>query len=160
MVEVEKDYASKGVAGAGLGLGIAGTALGLMQNGSLGGIFGGYNNGCNGGSAYVTRYDAEKDARIAELETEVKLRDANAYTLGEMNKMRNYVDAKFDAINAQLCSQAVINAQVAANLSCLQNTVNTLSGMTKTVIPIANICPEPMQRYNSWTAPTTTAPTT
>ena len=30
MVEVEKDYASKGVAGAGLGLGIAGTALGLL----------------------------------------------------------------------------------------------------------------------------------
>lgn len=161
MVEVEKDYASKGVAGAGLGLGIAGTALGLLQNGNLGGILGGWGNGCNnGGSAYVTRYDAEKDARIAELETEVKLRDANAYTLGEVNKMRNYVDAKFDAINAQLCSQAVINAQVAANLSCLQNTVNTLSGMTKTVIPIANICPEPMQRYNSWTAPTTTAPTT
>lgn len=130
-----------------------------MQNGSLGNIFGGYNNGC-GGSAYVTRYDAEKDARIAALETEVKLRDANTYTLGEVNKMRNYVDAKFDAINAQLCSQAVINAQVTANLSCLQNTVNTLSGMTKTVIPIANICPEPMQRYNSWTAPTTTAPTT
>lgn len=155
MVEVEKDYASKGVAGAGLGLGIAGTALGLMQNGNLGGILGGCNNG---GSAYVTRYDAEKDARIAALETEVKLRDANTYTLGEVNKMRNYVDAKFDAINAQLCSQAVINAQVTANLSCLQNTVNTLSGMTKTVIPIANICPEPMQRYNSWTAPT--APTT
>ena len=156
MVEVEKDYASKGVAGAGLGLGIAGTALGLMQNGSLGGIFG--VNGCNGGSAYVTRYDAEKDARIAALETEVKLRDANTYTLSEVNKMRNYVDSKFDAVNAQLCSQAVINAQVTANLSCLQNTVNTLSGMTKTVIPIANICPEPMQRYNSWTAPT--APTT
>ena len=32
MVEVE-NYASKGVAGAGLGLGIAGTALGLLQNG-------------------------------------------------------------------------------------------------------------------------------
>lgn len=158
MVEVEKEWASRGVAGAGLGLGIAGTALGLLQNGSLGGILGG-NNNC-GGSAYVTRYDAEKDARIAMLETEVKLRDANTYTLGEVNKMRNYVDSKFDAINAQLCSQAVINAQVAANLSCLQNTVNTLSGMTKTVIPIANICPEPMQRYNSWTAPaaTETAP--
>jgi hypothetical protein len=156
MVEVEKDYASKGVAGAGLGLGIAGTALGLLQNGNLGGILGG-GNGC-GGSAYVTRYDAEKDARIAALETEVKLRDANTYTLGEVNKMRNYVDAKFDAINAQLCSQAVINAQVTANLSCLQNTVATLSGLTKTVIPIGNVCPEPMPMYNSWTAPT--APTT
>ena len=157
MVEVEKDYASKGVAGAALGTGIAGLALGVL-NGGIPNLLGGWGNGCNGGSAYVTRYDAEKDARIAELETEVKLRDANTYTLGEVNKMRNYVDAKFDAINAQLCSQAVINAQVAANLSCLQNTVNTLSGMTKTVIPIANICPEPMQRYNSWTAPT--APTT
>ena len=160
MVEIEKEYASKGVAGAGLGLGIAGTALGLLQNGSLGGILGGCNNGCNGSNTYVNRYEAEQNARIAELETEVKLRDANTYTLGEINKVRNYVDAKFDAINAQLCSQAVINAQVTANLSCLQNTVNTLSGMTKTVIPIANICPEPMQRYNSWTAPTTTAPTT
>ena len=71
-----------------------------------------------------------------------------------------WTNSKFDAINAQLCSQAVINAQVTANLSCLQNTVATLSGMTKTVIPIANVCPEPMQRYNSWTAPTATAPTT
>lgn len=156
MVEVEKDYASKGVAGAGLGLGIAGTALGLLQNGNFGGILG----GGNGGSAYVSRYDAEKDARIAQLETEVKLRDANTYTLGEVNKMRNYVDAKFDAINAQLCSQAVVNAQVTANLSCLQNTVATLSGLTKTVIPIDSICPEPMRRYNSWTAPTETATTT
>ena len=156
MVEVE-NYASKGVAGAGLGLGIAGTALGLLQNGSLGGILGGVG-GCNS-NHYVNRYEAEQAARIAELETAVKLRDANAYTLGEMDKIRNYVDAKFDAVNAQLCSQAVINAQVTANLSCLQNTVNTLSNMTKTVIPIGNICPEPMPQYNSWTAPTTGATT-
>ena len=155
MVEIEKEYASKGVAGAGLGLGIAGTALGLLQNGSLGGILGGCNNGCNGSNTYVNRYEAEQNARIAELETEVKLRDANTYTLGEINKVRNYVDAKFDAVNAQLCAQAVVNAQVTANLSCLQNTVATLSGLTKTVIPIGNVCPEPMPMYNNWTAPTT-----
>lgn len=152
MVEVEKEFASKGVAGAGLGLGIAGTALGLLQNGNWGGILGG---GCNN-QHYVNRYEADQAARIAELETEVKLRDANTYTLGEMNKIRNYVDAKFDAINAQLCTQAVVNAQVTANLSCLQNTVNTLSGLTKTVIPITNVCPAPMPQYNSWTAPTAT----
>ena len=151
MVEVEKDYSA--AAKTGLGFGIAGTALGLLNGGNLGGILGG---GCN--QHYVNRYEAEQSARIAELETEVKLRDANTYTLGEMNKMRNYVDSKFDAINAQLCSQAVVNAQVAANLSCLQNTVNTLSGLTKTIIPIDNICPPPMERYNSWVAPTT--PTT
>lgn len=159
MVEVEKDYASKGVAGAGLGLGIAGTALGLLQNGSLNGILGGRGYGYCETDHMVSRYEAGQAARIAELETEIKLRDANVYTLGEMNKMRNYVDSKFDSINAQICQQAVVNAQVAANLSCMQNTINTLSGLTKTVIPIASICPEPMQRYNSWTAPTADATT-
>jgi hypothetical protein len=157
MVEVEKDYASKGVAGAGLGLGIAGTALGLLQNGTLNGILG--NRGCCDSDHMVSRYESGQAARIAELETEIKLRDANVYTLGEMNKMRNYVDSKFDSINAQIYQQAVVNAQVAANLSCMQNTINTLSGLTKTVIPIASICPEPMQRYNSWTAPTADATT-
>lgn len=42
------EFASKGVAGSGLGLGIAGTALGLLNNGGngnglLGGLFGGGN---------------------------------------------------------------------------------------------------------------------
>lgn len=45
-VEETKKYASKGVAGAGLGLGIAGTALGLL-NGGLGGILGGGNSAGN-----------------------------------------------------------------------------------------------------------------
>ena len=160
MIEVEKDFASKGVAGAGLGLGIAGTALALMGNGGLGGLLGGcgtgWNNGC--GNQMVNRYEAGQSARIAELETEVKLRDANTFTMAEMGKLRDYVDRRFEGVNAQLCQQAVVNAQVAANLSCLTNTVNTLSGLTKTVIPITSVCPEPMPMHNSWTAPT--APTT
>ena len=156
MVEVEKDFASKGVAGAGLGLGIAGTALGLL-GGNLGGILSGWNNCGNGcGNQMVNRYEANQSARIAELETEVKLRDANVYTMTEMGKLRDYVDRRFEGVNASINTQAVINAQVAANLSCLTNTVNTLSGLTKTVIPITSVCPEPMPQYNSWTAPTAT----
>ena len=159
MVEVEKEYGSKGVAGAGLGLGIAGTALGLLNGNGLGGILGDWNNcGSGCGGQMVNRYEANQAARIAELETEVKLRDANVYTMTEMGKLRDYVDNKFNGVNAQLCQQAVVNAQVTANLACLTNTVNTLSGLTKTVIPITSVCPEPMPMYNSWTAPT--APTT
>ena len=156
MVEIEKDFASKGVAGAGLGLGIAGTALGLL-GGNLGGILGGWNN-CNTGcgTQMVNRFEAGQSAEIARLETEVKLRDANFYTLGEMGKLRDYVDNKFNAVNAQLCQQAVVNAQTVANISCMQNAINTLSGLTKTVIPITSVCPEPMPQYNSWTAPTAT----
>ena len=120
MMEVSKDFASKGVAGAGLGLGIAGTALGLL-GGNLGGILGaGWNNGCNCGTApacnenmLVNRYEAAQAARIADLETEVKLRDANTYTLGQMNDMRNYVDGRFNAITAELCAQAVTNQKTA-----------------------------------------------
>jgi hypothetical protein len=154
------EFASKGIAGAGLGTGIAGLALGVL-NGGLGNLLGTGINGCNGGcneDHLINRYEASQSARIAELETEVKLRDANVYTLGEMNKLRDYVDRRFEGVNAQLCSQSVVNAQVAANLSCLQSTVATLSGLTKTVIPITSVCPEPMPQYNSWTAPA--APTT
>lgn len=134
------EFASKGVAGSGLGLGIAGTALGLM-NGGLGGIFGGWANGCGGNNAPINRYEAEQQARIAELETEVKLRDANAYTLSEMAKFRDYVDAKFTAVNEQLCEQRVYNATNIASVNCLAGQVSQLMALTKLVIPNGSICP-------------------
>ena len=77
----EHEFASKGVAGTGLGLGIAGTALGLLNNnGGLGGILGGTTRSACNEDHFVNRYESAQSARIAELETEVKLRDANAYT--------------------------------------------------------------------------------
>ena len=155
-MEIENKYASKGVAGSGLGLGIAGTALGLL-NGGLGNILGtGWNNCAGSDGMPVTRYDAGKDARIAELETEVKLRDANIYTDSKLNDLRNYVDARFAGVNDKLCAQAVHNATNDAVLGCIQGQVNTLLALTKTVIPAANVCPAPMPQYNSWTAPTAT----
>lgn len=154
------EFATKGVAGSGLGLGIAGTALGLL-NGGLGNILGGNGMcGCNSGCSenhFINRYEAGQSSRIAELETEIKLRDANVYTLGEMGKLRDYVDRKFESVNAQLCQQSVINAQVTANIGCMQSNIATLMALTKTVIPIDNVCPAPMPQYNSWTAPTTGA---
>lgn len=153
------EYASKGVAGSGLGLGIAGTALGVL-NGGLGNLLSGTGNGncgCNE-DHWVNRYEAAQSARISELETEVKLRDANTYTLTEMGKLRDYVDHRFSGVEAQLCNQSVTNAQITANLSCMQGNIATLMGLTKTIVPITNVCPEPMKLYNSWTAPT--APTT
>ena len=151
------NYASKGVGGTALGLAIG--ALGVEAlRGGFNGILGGGGNCCNEDHV-VSRYEASQQARIAELETEVKLRDSNIYTDSKILELYKYVDGKFSCVEAQLNSQAVINAQVTANLSCLQNTVNALSAMTKTVIPITNICPEPMAKYNSWVAPTTTTTT-
>jgi hypothetical protein len=154
---MEMNFASKGVAGAGLGLGIAGTALGLLTNNGLGGLFGGAN-GCHENMP-VNRYElglqndiTNKDMEIAYL----KGRDAAKTDSLELYK---YVDGRFRGIEAQIASQAVVNAQITANLSCLQSSVSALQALTKTVIPIANICPEPMPQYNSWTAPTTTTTT-
>ena len=158
MVEIERsEIPSRGAVGAALGTGIAGLALGVL-NGGVGHLLGGWNNngGCCNENMMVNRSEAAQSARIAELETEVKLRDANTYTLSEMGKLRDYVDNKFAAVNAQLCQQSVINAQTVANISCMQNTINGLTALTKTVIPIGNVCPEPMPMYNSWTAPTAT----
>ena len=63
-LEHENDYANKGVAGAGLGLGIAGTALGLLNNGGFGNLFGGVGNFRNyiPEDHFYSRYDASKDA--------------------------------------------------------------------------------------------------
>ncbi len=64
------EFASKGVAGSGLGLGIAGTALGLLNaNGNGGGLLGGLlGGGCqNAQLGQALNALAEKDAKIAEL---------------------------------------------------------------------------------------------
>lgn len=132
------EFASRGVAGAGLGLGIAGTALGLLAGGLNGIGFGNMNCANNG---VINRYEAEQQARIAELETEVKLRDANTFTMGEMSKLRDYVDAKFSAVHAELCEQKVYNATNIASVNCIAGQVAQLMALTKVVIPNSSICP-------------------
>ena len=152
---MEMNFASKGVAGAGLGLGIAGTALSLLNGGlgNLGGLFGG-NAVCHENMP-VNRYEAEQAAKIAELETEVKLRDANTYTDGKLLDLYKYVDGKISCLEGQMAQQAVYNATNTATLNCISGQVAQLMSLTKCVIPITNVCPEPMARFNSWTAPTT-----
>ncbi len=133
------EFASKGVAGSGLGLGIAGTALGVL-NGGLGNILGGGWNAC-GDNATVNRYEAGMSSRIAELETEVKLRDANFYALGEVNKVRDYFDRRIDHIEHELCDQRVYNATNTATIGCISNQVAALMSLTKLVVPNGSICP-------------------
>lgn len=139
----EMSYASKGLAGTALGTGIAGLAVALA-NGGLGNIFTGWgaNGNCHENTP-VNRYEAQQSARIAELETEVKLRDANTFTMSEMGKLRDYVDGKFATVEKSICDQAVYNATNTATIGCIANQVNQLMALTKLVIPIASICPTP-----------------
>lgn len=139
----EMTYASKGVAGTGLGLGIAGTALGVLAGGLNNvGLFGGRNvAGCCNEDHMVNRYEAQQSARIAELETEVKLRDSNIYTDSKILELYKYVDGKFTGVEKQICDQAVYNATNIATVNCIANQVNQLYALTKLVIPNTSICP-------------------
>lgn len=156
-MDVENRYASKGVAGSGLGLGIAGTALGLLSNGGIGNIFGNGNCGCSE-DHYVNRYELGLQQELAAKDSKISLLESNIYVDSKIADVYERLNTKIGGLEAQICQQAVINSQVTANISCMQNSINTLMGLTKTIIPIGNVCPTPMPEFNSWTAPT--APTT
>lgn len=150
------EFASRGVGNAALTTGIIGSA-GWVLNGGLSNLLGGAMGGnVTSENMPVNRFEAAQNARIAELETEVKLRDANTYTDQKMLEMYKYMDGKFGRVEHQLCEQAVWNATQTGTISCMAQQIAALNALTKTIIPADNICPPPMPLYNSWTAPTTT----
>lgn len=173
------NYASKGLAGTALGLGIGALGVEVARSG-LGGLFGGNaapaatapaattTNGnevliaalmaavsskgsCNEDHT-VNRYEAGKDAEIAELRTEIKLRDANTYTDGKMLELYQYIDSRLRGIEGQISQQAVYNATNTAALNCMQGQINQLLSLTKIGIPNSSVCP-------GWGAATVTVST-
>jgi hypothetical protein len=142
MAEIE--YASKGVAGSGLGLGIAGTALGLLNGGLNGVLGGGCNNGWNHGcseNSMVNRYELAQESRISKLESEIALRDANIYNDQKLLELYKYIDGKLEGVNATLATQAVYNATQTATINCMQGQIAQLFGLTKLVVPNTSVCP-------------------
>ena len=150
---------SAGVGGAGLGLGIAGTALGLLNNngGILGGLFGGNNQT----TALMADLAKEKAERFAE-KTGSEIYNAMFAQYKELAQQTTAIDKRVSALEVagplreQLLNQRIDCCcnSMGAGLASLQNVV---ANITKTVVPITSVCPQPMPEYNSWTAPTTTA---
>lgn len=146
-------YASNGKANAALTTGIIGTALGGLM--TLGNGWLGSNN--VPGKQFVTKDELDyvqtissKDCEIAllksEANTEVKIADVYERIMTRVNADQR---AQSD-INA---AQAVYNATANSAIAVLQNQVGVLNGLTKTVVPITNVCPQPMPLYNSWKEP-------
>lgn len=115
------EFASRGVAGAGLGLGIAGTALGVL-NGGLGNILGGWNgwagNAC-GHSVPVSRYELGQESTIARLQSDIALRDANIYNDQKLLDVYKYFDGELKDIRAVQSAQAVTNAKIEGTFAVL-----------------------------------------
>lgn len=149
------EFASKGVAGSGLGLGIAGTALGLLNgNGNgLGGILGG-----NGGMLQVLI--SEQAGQIARLDAE-KYADnvgiaAFKEALAAMDKRYDENRRRIDVLEQRMAESAVREAELRGDIKNLFTYLNGNFVPGKLVMPADAICPETMPRYNSWTAPTNT----
>jgi hypothetical protein len=176
----EKEYASKGVAGTGLGLGIAGTALALLNNnGGLGGILG-------GGGGQLSQLQAENamlksenysDKVAKEVYAQSRADDkdiidrwiqpmaskiaANEVSMARQEEQINCLK-ETQRLREEILCQKIDAVACASNtgLVALQGTVNclaqTVSGITKTIVPATAICPAPMPALNAWVAPTNT----
>ena len=145
------EFASKGVAGAGLALGIAGTALGLMNGGF--GLLGGWNGGgCCSENTPVNRYElnlsqalASKDTRIGLLESQVyvdqKLTDVVKDYTGQIIALAAEGRANKDNQTDINREQAVYNGVNTATIGCLKGQIDCLMGLTKLVVPNTSVCP-------------------
>lgn len=146
------EFASKGVAGAGLGTGIAGLALGVANSGGLlGNMFGrnggwnnGWNNGCNNYGGYslvqLLERDAEKDAEIGMLRAQ-KYSDESDLTLYK------YFDEKYsqlrDLVTERFAQQAIFNNTASNGMATLSNQVanlqNLVASITRTAVPASAV---------------------
>ena len=191
------EYASKGVANAGLTTGIIGTALGVLNNGGLGNLFGGINPTTAAAvcseNTIVSRYELEQERKINQLQSEKdmllsdqktdgKILDLYKYVDQQFTKDREYVDGRFTATGREIANlaanQAVVNQRVTDNLAFVDSRIDNVykdmehsfSAVYKEIecktlplekkVPLTSVCPQPMQRYNSWVAPTATESTT
>ncbi len=156
------------------------------NGGILGGLLGG-NGGCNQAlaerDAIIARLTSEKYTDTAVLGLRDKLEklvdDAAAQTVKndkaiatnaqEIACLQRQLDteAKWSRENAALREQ-IMEGKIAAVAQAATTGINnlgtslaalqaTVAGITSVVVPKSAICPEPMLRYNSWSAPTTTA---
>lgn len=151
------EFASKGVAGAALGTGIGGLALGVLNGaGGLLNLVGGANcGGCGNGyacSAMVNRYElglvqelAAKDAKIGLLEadkyTDQKIVEAYKDLQGQINAVAAEVRANKDEQYQVNMQQAVYNGTNTSTLQCMQQQIAQLQRLTKLVVPNGSVCP-------------------
>lgn len=182
------EFASKGVAGAGLGTGIAGLALGVLNssangNGLLGGLFGGGNQNM------ISTLQAENSLLKAENYSDKNAREVYMQSLTDNRRLRDETFAFVKPLADEAANNRVELAKLQAELKCccekqelreqivlgkvnelalttqakfgcidgtIANMMGTIGQITSTIVPISAVCPTPMAKYNSWTAPTNT----
>lgn len=122
-MEYENKWASNAKVDAALTTGIIGaTGVGLSLLGNLlgvNGMMGRNGNGCGcatpacSENELVSRYELGQEAKIAELQSQIALRDANTYNDQKFLELYKFFDGEVKAIRAELADQAVVNQKTA-----------------------------------------------
>ena len=148
------EYASKGLAGTALGFGIGGAAMSLANGGLgnlLGGL--GQNNRAAAAEVTaaaatpamaalvaalasrqqeptcsenmpVSRYELEREQKLAAKDSEIALLKANTYNDGKMLEMYGYIDGQLKDVREALCKQAVHNQRTEDSFTLVKQDVD------------------------------------
>nr|DAH40674.1 MAG TPA: hypothetical protein [Caudoviricetes sp.] len=148
------EYASKGLAGTALGFGIGGAAMSLA-NGGLGNLLGGLGQNNKSAAADiaaavtpavtvaamlaarqqeptcsenmpVTRYDLEREQKLAAKDSEIALLKANTYNDGKMLEVYGYIDRQLKDVREALCKQAVHNQRTEDSFTLVKQDVESV----------------------------------
>lgn len=159
-MEMNREYASKGVAGAGLGTGIAGLSLGVLNSlgglGALAGTLGrpttaqndilttaltaemirgrSYTAPCGSDCDPVTQREMKLLQEIAAKDSQIALRDADTYTDQKSLEMYRYIDGQIKEIAATLSAQAVQNQATKDSFQLMQERLDCCCERLKTAI--------------------------
>lgn len=139
------EYASKGVAGTGLGLGAAALGVNLL-NGNLGNLFGGWNGNCVSNTACsenmgVNRYELNMQKELINRDSEIAYLKGRDAAKSDSLELYRYIDGRFTAVERELADQRTYNATNTAAMTCMQGQIAQLYSLTKLVVPNGSICP-------------------
>lgn len=129
------EFASRGVANTGLGFGIAGAALGLLDG--VGSLLTG-RMGRDSADKPVSRYELSLVQENAILKAQADIDKKLVEVYNAINDKANANRERFMAFEKE---QLVYNGVNSATIACLQQQINALLGMTKMVIPNSSVCP-------------------
>lgn len=148
------EYASKGLAGTALGFGIGGAALGLANGGLgnlLGGLNQNKRSEAADVAAAVTpamaalaaalaarqpeqptcsenmrvtRYELDREQKLAAKDSEIALLKANTYNDQKMLEMYGYIDGQLKDVREALCKQAVHNQRTEDSFTLVKQDVD------------------------------------
>ena len=137
-------------------LGAIGT-YGALGGGMLGNLFGG---GCNTNRPVevitsedkpISRYEAKMMQELSAKDGKISLLESQVYTDQKLTEVTKYLQGEIGAVSAEVrrnkemqdginLNQAVYNGTNTAAVTCLQNQIAQLQGLTQLVVPQSRVC--------------------